>query len=129
MKGLLVGAVCLVVMRSAHAGMGYDDYENFATKITKITIFQNEAAKFTESNIHRVHRALRSQTSDLRVLRGSENDSMNALAERYVKLVLALGQHDADYVDAYYGPQEGRTAAATAKQALGDLERARAGGE
>ena len=33
---------------------------------------------------------------------------MNALAERYVKLVLALGQHDADYVDAYYGPPEWR---------------------
>ena len=34
---------------------------------------------------------------------------MNALAERYVKLVLALGQHDPDYVDAYYGPPEWRT--------------------
>ena len=31
---------------------------------------------------------------------------MNDIAERYVKLVLALGQHDADYVDAYYGPPE-----------------------
>jgi hypothetical protein len=31
---------------------------------------------------------------------------MNDLAERYVKVVLALGQHDADYVDAYYGPPE-----------------------
>ena len=31
---------------------------------------------------------------------------MNALAERYVKVVLALGQHDADYVDAFYGPAE-----------------------
>jgi hypothetical protein len=31
-------------------------------------------------------------------------DAMNAAAERYVKLVLALGEHDADYVDAYYGP-------------------------
>jgi hypothetical protein len=33
---------------------------------------------------------------------------MNAIldqqAEDYVRLVLALGQHDADYVDAYYGP-------------------------
>jgi hypothetical protein len=28
---------------------------------------------------------------------------MNPIAERYVKLVLAVGQHDADYVDAYYG--------------------------
>ncbi len=42
-----------------------------------------------------------------RNLRAAENDSMNALAERYVKLVLALGQHDADYVDAYYGPPSG----------------------
>ena len=31
---------------------------------------------------------------------------MTALAERYVKTVLALGQHDKDYVDAYYGPPE-----------------------
>ncbi len=30
--------------------------------------------------------------------------AMNRLAERYVRLVLAVGQHDADYVDAYYGP-------------------------
>jgi hypothetical protein len=29
---------------------------------------------------------------------------MNRLGERYVRLVLAMGQHDADYVDAYYGP-------------------------
>ena len=28
---------------------------------------------------------------------------MNNIAERYVKLVLKVGQHDADYVDAYYG--------------------------
>ncbi len=31
---------------------------------------------------------------------------MHAIAERYVKTVLALGQHDKDYVDAYYGPPE-----------------------
>ena len=33
------------------------------------------------------------------------------VAERYVKLVLAMGEHDADYVDAYYGPPEWREAA------------------
>ena len=33
------------------------------------------------------------------------------IAERYVKLVLAMGEHDADYVDAYYGPPEWREAA------------------
>ena len=30
--------------------------------------------------------------------------SVNEIAEGYVKLVLAMGQHDPDYVDAYYGP-------------------------
>src|SRR5258708_27854608 len=31
------------------------------------------------------------------------SSNMNQVAERYVKLVLRVGQHDADYVDAYYG--------------------------
>jgi hypothetical protein len=42
---------------------------------------------------------------------GAQSTSMNTLGERYVRLVLAMGQHDADYVDAYYGPPEWRTAA------------------
>ena len=29
---------------------------------------------------------------------------LNRLSEQYIRLVLALGVHDADYVDAYYGP-------------------------
>jgi hypothetical protein len=33
---------------------------------------------------------------------------MNDCAIRYVKLVLALGEHDSDYVDAFYGPAEWR---------------------
>ena len=28
------------------------------------------------------------------------------ISERYIKLVLALGEHDKDYVDAYYGPKK-----------------------
>src|SRR5678816_366187 len=32
------------------------------------------------------------------IVHAAEGDSMNLLAERYVKLVLAFGQHDADYV-------------------------------
>ncbi len=32
--------------------------------------------------------------------------SVNKIAEAYVKLVLAMGQNDPDYVDAYYGPPE-----------------------
>jgi hypothetical protein len=37
--------------------------------------------------------------------------SVNEIAEAYVKLVLAMGQHDPDYVDAYYGPSEWKTQA------------------
>src|SRR5215208_398477 len=40
---------------------------------------------------------------------------VDAMAERYVKLVLALGKHDADYVDAYYGPPEWKQAAESTK--------------
>ena len=45
-------------------------------------------------------------------------DDMNAVAERYVHLVLALGQHDSDYVDAYYGPAEWKTQAEKEKKSL-----------
>ena len=31
-------------------------------------------------------------------------DSMSGIAERYAHLVLSVGQHDPDYVDAFYGP-------------------------
>jgi hypothetical protein len=40
-----------------------------------------------------------------------ETNAMQSLAEEYVKLVLAVGQHDPDYVDAFYGPAEWKTAA------------------
>ena len=30
----------------------------------------------------------------------AQSTNMNMLGERYVRLVLAMGQHDADYVDA-----------------------------
>jgi hypothetical protein len=48
--------------------------------------------------------------------------AMDALAEQYVKLVLAVGVHDADYVDAYYGPPEWRAAAAEQRRSLAGLD-------
>ena len=56
----------------------------------------------------------------------TERADMNALAERYVRLVLAVGQHDADYVDAFYGPAEWRTAAEKTKTPLADIDAAAA---
>jgi hypothetical protein len=45
-------------------------------------------------------------------------DPYRSVAEQYVKLVLAVGQHDADYVDAFYGPAEWRKEAEATKQLL-----------
>ena len=45
-------------------------------------------------------------------------DPLNAVAERYAHLVLALGQHDPDYVDAFYGPSEWKTEAEKVKKSV-----------
>jgi hypothetical protein len=49
---------------------------------------------------------------------GAAPDAIDTVAESYVKLALALGEHDADYVDAFYGPAEWRAAAAKEKKPL-----------
>jgi hypothetical protein len=46
------------------------------------------------------------------------NKELNNIAEPYVKLVLAVGQHDADYVDAFYGPKEWSEEAKNGKKPL-----------
>ena len=51
----------------------------------------------------------------------AQDRSMNSLAEQYVRLVLAVGQHDADYVDAYYGPPEWRKEAEARKLPLTEI--------
>ena len=56
----------------------------------------------------------------------AKGSAMDTLAEQYVKLVLALGQHDADYVDAYYGPPEWKKEIDASKPGL-DAIAARAG--
>ena len=47
---------------------------------------------------------------------------MSNLSERYVRLVLAVGVHDADYVDAYYGPPEWRTEVAEQRRGPAELD-------
>src|SRR4051812_894910 len=49
---------------------------------------------------------------------------MDAIAERYVKLVLAVGQHDPDFVDAFYGPAEWKSEAEHRAAPLAELEAA-----
>lgn len=46
---------------------------------------------------------------------------LNSIAESYVQLVLGIGVHDSDYVDAYFGPPEWREVAVTSKRSLPDL--------
>ena len=47
--------------------------------------------------------------------------SLEAVAENYAKLVLALGEHDAGYVDAYYGPEEWQTEINNNPSSLADI--------
>src|SRR5687767_9004315 len=51
---------------------------------------------------------------------------LDAVARRYVVLGLRLGQHDPNYVDAYYGPDSLRSAAAADSMSAQDV---RAGAE
>jgi hypothetical protein len=64
----------------------------------------------------------------------SYDSLMNPIAQEYVKLVLAVGEHDGGYVDAYYGPEEWRaeikgkkialdTLSARAQKVLDDLDK------
>jgi hypothetical protein len=48
--------------------------------------------------------------------------SLDAHGAAYVRLALALGEHDPDWVDAYYGPPEWREAVKSAKKPLADIE-------
>ncbi len=48
--------------------------------------------------------------------------TMDGIAEQYVRLILDIGQHDPDYVDAYYGPKEWQDASKKVKQQLTALE-------
>lgn len=53
---------------------------------------------------------------------GEEGDAhMNEVAEHYVRLALALGLHDEDYVDAYYGPPEWRDEAERGSKGLVEI--------
>jgi hypothetical protein len=53
---------------------------------------------------------------------GNTSTGLDGLAERYVRLVLAIGEHDPDFVDAYYGPPEWRNDARTHKRSIKELE-------
>ncbi len=46
------------------------------------------------------------------------SDQLNPLAGEYVRLVLSVGHHDADYVDAYYGPDSLKRDVDTEKPSL-----------
>ncbi len=56
---------------------------------------------------------------------GGAADPLDAVADEYVRLVLAAGRHDPSYVDAYYGPPEWKEEAARGEpKPAADLVRA-----
>ena len=57
------------------------------------------------------------------MMKPEDPQAMNPFAERYIRLVLGMGEHDADYVDAYYGPPELRDQVKAAKPSLDQIYR------
>jgi len=53
---------------------------------------------------------------------GQTDNHMDSIAKSYVQLVLATGQHDSDYVDAYYGPPELKKEAESKKMTLAEID-------
>jgi hypothetical protein len=56
----------------------------------------------------------------------AQDPGMDRISESYVKLVLAVGVHDPDYVDAYYGPAGWRTSVERERRSIPQI---RAGAE
>jgi len=54
---------------------------------------------------------------------GNAEAELDSLAESYVKVALAFGEHDASYVDAYYGPEEWRQEARSEAASLDSIRR------
>jgi hypothetical protein len=57
-----------------------------------------------------------------RTTRPTSLTEMDKIAELYVKLVLAVGQHDENYVDAYYGPESWQAEAKAEKRPLDSIK-------
>lgn len=51
----------------------------------------------------------------------SAKNAVDEVAEQYVRLALALGQHESGYIDAYYGPEEWQKQAAEKKIPLKNI--------
>lgn len=64
-----------------------------------------------------------SQTAEKAAAKEAGMAGMNQIAEDYVKLVLQVGTHDSNYVDAYYGPAEWREAAKANSMSLEEIDR------
>ena len=52
------------------------------------------------------------------LVEAGQAEALNAIATRFVKLALAIGQHDKAFVDAYQGPKEWQEEAASANRSL-----------
>ncbi|SHF98238.1 hypothetical protein SAMN04487965_3064 [Microbulbifer donghaiensis] len=65
--------------------------------------------------------AVEAEVSEQAAATDAGKANMDAVAKGYVQLVLELGNHDDSYVDAYYGPQEWKEAAANSQAKPADI--------
>ncbi|HEX8087597.1 MAG TPA: hypothetical protein VF762_02015 [Blastocatellia bacterium] len=69
-----------------------------------------------------IRRRPRDSQSAARAMRSGPLTEMDKIAELYVKLVLAVGRHDENYVDAYYGPDAWQAEAKAEKRPLDSIK-------
>ncbi len=109
-RSLLCAALVLGVAFTASCGGGSSNEVSSAETGTEIVTAKQG------------HEAYSEETLEQDAIDGEQYLALNAIAERFVKLVLGIGVHDSDYVDAYLGPQEWRDEVEAAKPNLSLLE-------
>jgi hypothetical protein len=57
----------------------------------------------------------------LTIMMDNSKMELDSISEKYVRLSLSMGQHDPDYVDAYFGPPEWKQEAQTKAESLNDI--------
>lgn len=70
-----------------------------------------------------IHCGQNSETTQSVAVTEDPMSIMNEVAEAFVKTALTVGNHDDNYIDAYYGPKEWREEAKKSKASLQDLDR------